>query len=100
MGGLLSRGPLGAFPFSHTSVSLFDLAARFFVPTRTNDTPARAGAVKDGALAPPQGSPSLTAPSTTAHLVWSGRRHRGEPACGARRIVPHPCIRRGQRPEP
>jgi hypothetical protein len=34
--------------FFPSSVSLFDLKARFFVPTRTSLTPARAEAVKVG----------------------------------------------------
>jgi len=36
--------PQGSYSFSRPSVSLFDLAARFFVPTHRIDTPARAGA--------------------------------------------------------
>ena len=41
--------PQGSYPFSPSSVSLFDLAARFFVPTHDREEPARAEAVKDGA---------------------------------------------------
>jgi len=37
----------GAAPF-FLIVSLFDLKARFFIPTRASLTPARAGAVKVG----------------------------------------------------
>ena len=47
-----AKGPIHFF---YLRVSLFDLAARFFAPTHTFKEPARAGAVKDGALAPPQG---------------------------------------------
>ena len=34
--------------FCRSSVSLFDLKARFFVPTRSSARPSRAGAVKVG----------------------------------------------------
>jgi hypothetical protein len=40
--------PQGVYLIFLTSVSLFDLKARFFAPTHTIDTPARAGAVKAG----------------------------------------------------
>ena len=41
---------------------------------------------------------TLTAPSTAAHSLWSDDKVRGEPACGARILVPHPCIRWVRRP--
>src|SRR5215510_4112445 len=49
-GAFLVKGvPQGSYPFSCTSVSWFDRASRFFVPTHTIEGPARAEAVKDGA---------------------------------------------------
>ena len=58
-----------ALSISRARVSLFDLAARFFAPTRTSTSSARAEAVKDGrGLAPTEGS-SLRVSSTTAHLT-------------------------------
>jgi hypothetical protein len=39
--------------FCPSSVSLFDLKARFFVPTRGSLTPSRAGTVKVGRRANP-----------------------------------------------
>jgi len=47
MGLFLSRS-FRAAPLSFFIVSLFDLKARFFIPTRASLTPARAGAVKVG----------------------------------------------------
>jgi hypothetical protein len=58
--------------FSCLRVSLFDLTARFFVPTHDRVEPARAEAVKDGRVAPPARAWSLTGSSTTAHLLWLG----------------------------
>ena len=58
--------PQGSYSFSCPSVSLFDLAARFFVPTHSIETPARAGAVKDGRVAP-----------TRKGLVLDGSEHDG-----------------------
>ena len=60
-----------------SSVSLFDLKARFFVQTRASLGPARAGAVKVGRRtnlrhAPPLPGHTLTGSSTTARLVQSG----------------------------
>ena len=44
----------------------------------------------------------LTVPSTPVRrVVWSGMtKVRGKPASGGRTFVPHPCMRRVQRPEP
>src|ERR1700730_15247204 len=60
--------------FYSSSVPLFDLEARFFVPTRTSLTPARAEAVKVGrrtnlTACPAVARPPLTASSTPASLV-------------------------------
>jgi hypothetical protein len=36
-GAIFVKGvPQGSYPFSDTSVSLFDLSARFFIPTHTD----------------------------------------------------------------
>src|SRR5215475_11264569 len=49
MGLLSSRGSAAVQRmFCPSSVSLFDLKARFFVPTRSSARPSRAGAVKVG----------------------------------------------------
>jgi hypothetical protein len=106
MGLFLSRSFGRASHFYPSSVSLFDLKARFFVPTRTSLTSARAGAVKVGRRA------NLAACSTLArpHLdssehdgtAWCGRvmTIRGEPAFERESIAPQPCIRWVQGPEP
>jgi hypothetical protein len=52
-------------------VSLFDLKARFFVPTRTSLTSARAGAVKVGRRA------NLAACSTLARPHLDSSEHDG-----------------------
>ena len=57
--------PEGSYPFSRPSVSLFDLAARFFAPTCTSASPARAEAVKDGRF------------SAHRRLVLEGFEHDG-----------------------
>ena len=64
--------PQGSYPFSRPSVSLFDLErARFLVPTHTIAWSRRAQErSRMGVLAP--SARSLTAPSTTADLPWSG----------------------------
>jgi hypothetical protein len=73
--------------FCPSSVSLFDLKARFFVPTRSSARPSRAGAVKVGrctslstcfALA----SPYLDSFGHDGTLVAVGMTIRGEPAFG------------------
>ena len=85
--------------FFPSSVSLFDLKARFFVPTRSSARPSRAGAVKVGrranlaacsTLARPH---TLTASSTMAPLGAVGMTIRGEPAFGRGSVAPQPCIR-------
>jgi hypothetical protein len=73
----LSRSSPEQQIFFPSSVSLFDLKARFFVPTRGSLTSSRAGAVKVGRranLAACSELPghTLTASSTTARLVRSG----------------------------
>src|ERR1700688_4653763 len=74
--------------FFPLSVSLFDLRARFFVPTRASLALARAETVKVGRRtnpfrqAPPLPGHTLTASSTTARLVPIGMTIRGEPAFG------------------
>jgi hypothetical protein len=73
--GGVSTGRRIFFPWS---VSLFDLRARFFVPTRASLALARAETVKVGRRtnpfrqAPPLPGHTLTASSTTARLVRSG----------------------------
>jgi len=68
---------------------LFDLKARFFVPTRGSLTSSRAGAVKVGRPRQPCGmlraypGHTLTASSTTAGWVRSGWRSEGCPLSGA-----------------
>src|SRR3984893_14353671 len=74
MGLFLSRSFGTPAHLDLSSVSLFDLEARFFVPTRTSLTPARAEAVKVGrrtnlTTCPAVARPHLTASSTPASLV-------------------------------
>ena len=57
--------------FSPSSVSLFDLKARFFVPTRALLTAARAGAVKVGRRT------NLSACSALARPYLDGSEHDG-----------------------
>jgi len=84
---------------------LFDLKARFFVPTRSSARPSRAGAVKVGrctnlstcfALA----RPYLDSFEHDGTLGAVGMTIRGEPAFGRGSIAPQPCIRWVQGPEP
>jgi len=91
--------------FCPSSVSLFDLKARFFVPTRSSARPSRAGAVKVGrctnfstcfALA----RPYLDSFEHDGTLGAVGMTIRGEPAFGRGSIAPQPCIRWVQGPEP
>ena len=86
-GAIFVKGRLRPFH----SVSLFGLEARFLAPTHALKQPSRAGAVKDGALAPPQGL-SLKAPSTMAHLACRDDDRRRAFDARAER-VPRPCIR-------
>src|SRR5215831_16689332 len=93
--------PHGSYPFSYTSVSLFDLASRFFAPTHDRKEPARAGARQGWRVAPPDRGTSLTAPSTTAHLsVVGDDEGRGELRVGARRSGATSLYAAGQRPKP
>jgi hypothetical protein len=91
--------------FLPSLVSLFDLKARFFIPTRHSGKPSRAGAVKAGRLFGdhPQGLalkvPSTAAPSNAVGWV-SKMTIRGEPAFERGSIAPQPCIRWVQGPEP
>jgi hypothetical protein len=71
MGLFLSRSFGRAAHFFPLSVSLFDLKARFFVPTRTSLTLARAGAVKVGRRA------NLAACSTLARPHRDSSEHDG-----------------------
>jgi hypothetical protein len=87
-------------PSTHvfSSVSLFDLKARFFIPTRSSAKPSRAGAVKVGrrtnlstcfALA----RPYLDSFEHDGTLGAVGMTIRGELAFGRGSIAPQPCIR-------
>jgi hypothetical protein len=92
--------------FLLSSVSLFDLEIRFFVPTRSIAQPARAGAVKVGRHTYLSTSFGLARPylDRSEHggtLDAIGMTIRGEPAFRVRKsIAPHPCIRWGPGPEP
>src|SRR5215813_11655840 len=86
--------PQGSYPFSCPSVSLFDLAARFFVPTHSIETPARAGAVKDGRVAPTRKGLVLDGSEHDGTLVVVGMTtSEGSPRVVARTFVSHPCMR-------
>jgi hypothetical protein len=91
--------------FFPSTVSLFDLKARFFVPTRAPLTSARAGAVKVGrrvnlAACSALARPHLDSFEHDGTLAAIGMTIRGEPACGRESIAPQPCIRWVQGPEP
>src|SRR5258708_2654463 len=97
MGLLLSRR-LGNATHVFSSVSLFDLKARFFIPTRSSARPSRAEAVKVSrrtnlstcfALA----RPYLDSFEHDGTLGAVGMKIRGEPAFGRVSIAPQPCIR-------
>jgi hypothetical protein len=88
-----------------SAVSLFDLKARFFVPTRASLMSARAGAVKVGRRTNLAACSAVTRPhlDSSEHdgtLGAIGMTIRGEPACGRGSIAPQPCIRWVQGPEP
>src|SRR5262245_56322964 len=99
MGRRLSRGcPKGPIHFLLPPVSLFDLAARFFVPTHTHREDRRAQ------------ERSRMARSATARLVLDGSEHDGTLAVvgmttfeGSPRVVdelrPHPCMRWARGPD-
>src|SRR5258707_14367344 len=105
MGLFLSRSSPARQIFCPSSVSLFDLRARFFVPTHGSLTSSRAGAVKVGRRA------NFVACSELARPYLDGFEHdgtlgaigmtiRGEPAFGRGSVAPQPCIRWVQGPEP
>ena len=84
--------------FSFNPISLFDLKAHFFAPTRIVQMLSRAGAVKVGRRSdiPSRSSdarPYLDSPEHGSTLVVVGMTSRGELACRARTFVPQPCIR-------
>jgi hypothetical protein len=88
--------------FCLSSVSLFDLKARFFVPTRGSLTSSRAGAVKVGRRANLAACSELARPYLDSFehdgtLGAIGMTIRGEPACGRGSVAPQPCIRWVQR---
>jgi hypothetical protein len=88
-----------------SSVSLFDLRARFFVPTRTSLALARAEAVRVGGRADLAACSELARPYLDSFehdgtLGAIGMTIRGEPACGRGSVAPQPCIRWVQGPEP
>src|SRR6266436_9654314 len=91
--------------FCPSSVSLFDLKARFFVPTRGSLTSSRAGAVKVGRRANLAACSELARPYLDSFehdgtLGAIGMTIRGEPAFGRGSVAPQPCIRWVQGPEP
>ena len=85
---VVSTGRRIFFPsFLPSSVSLFDLKARFFVPTRASLTSARAGAVKVGrctnlAACSDFARPHLDSFERDGTLGAIGMTIRGEPAFG------------------
>ena len=86
-------------------VSLFDLKARFFVPTRHSGKPSRAGAVKAGRLFGdhPQGCLDSSEHGGTIECSRgqvSKMTIRGELAFERGSIAPQPCMRWVQGPEP
>src|ERR1700747_3907314 len=105
MGLLLSRVRQCNASLCPSSVSLFDLKARFFVPTRSTPRPSRAGAVKVGRCTSLSTCFALARPylDSFEHAGPLGAVRmtiRGEPAFGRGSIAPQPCIRWVQGPEP
>jgi hypothetical protein len=105
MGLFLSRSSPEQQIFCPSSVSLFDLKARFFVPTRGSLTSSRAGAVKVGRRANVAACSELARPYLDSFehdgtLGAIGMTIRGEPAFGRGSVAPQPCIRWVQGPEP
>ncbi len=101
----LSRSSPERQIFCPSSVSLFDLKARFFVPTRGSLTSSRAGAVKVGRRANLAACSELARPYLDSFehdgtLGAIGMTIRGEPAFGRGSVAPQPCIRWVQGPEP
>src|SRR5882672_6069863 len=89
MGPFLSRSLPERQIFCPSSVSLFDLKARFFVPTRGSLTSSRAGAVKVGRRANLAACSDLARPYLESfehdgRLGAIGMTIRGEPAFEAR----------------
>ena len=85
--------------------SVFDLKARFFVPTHGSLTSSRAGAVKVGRRANFAACSELARPYLDSFehdgtLGAIGMTIRGEPAFGRGSVAPQPCIRWVQGPEP
>jgi hypothetical protein len=102
MGLFLSRSSPERQIFCPSSVSLFDLKARFFVPTRGSLTSSRAGAVKVGRRANLAACSELARPylDSFEHDGIAGR-DRNDDQRGARfrarlSLAPQPCIRRVQ----
>ena len=108
--GLFCQGVSGGrrilFP---SSVSLFDLEARFFVPTRRFAQTVDAQELSRLAVAPtlgniPPSRPYLDGFEHDGTLGAVGRGGgmtiRGKPAFGRGSIAPQPCIRWAQGPEP
>ena len=94
MGFSLSRSWPGRRSFP-SSVSLFDLKARFFVPTRSSARPSRAGAVKVGRYTNLStrfafARPYLDSFEHDGTLAAIGMTIRGEPAFGRGSVAPQP----------
>ena len=101
MGLLLSRTfRRGLIFFLIASVSLFDLTARFFAPTRSFLWPSRTGAVRAGRLFGGHRRLGLDGFEHDGTLDAVGMTIGGEPAFGRGSIAPQPCIRWVQEPEP
>ena len=88
-----------------SSVSLFDLEARFFVPTRALPMSPRAEAVKVGrrtnlTACPAVARPHLDGFEHDGTLGAVGMAIRGDLAFGRGSIAPQPCIRWARGPEP
>src|SRR5260370_25536521 len=98
MGLFLSRNSPERQIFCPSSVSLFDLRARFFVPTRGSLTSSRAGAVKVGRRANFVACSELARPYLDSFehdgtLGAIGMPIREQPAFGRGSVAPHPAIR-------
>jgi len=98
MGPWKSSREFTACYFSFNPISLFDLKAHFFAPTRIVQTLSRGGAVKVGRHSDifscsGDARPYLDSSEHGSTLVVVGMTSRGEPACRARTFVPQPCIR-------
>src|SRR4249920_1540034 len=105
MGLFLSRSSQSGNSVVFRQFPLFDLKARFFVPTRGSLTSSRAGAVKVGRRANVAACSELARPYLDSFehddtLGANGMTIRGEPAFGRGSVAPQPCIRWVQGPEP